>query len=77
MIFQFEVMISHGFGLIRIYCVWSISNSKIIEKIRQNPDFEKIVSGSFYIMLVVYALRFTSSNSQYITFGITLCAETP
>ena len=64
MILGFEVMIFHGFGLIGIYCIWSISNSKIIEKIRQNPDFEKIVSGSFYIMLVVYALRFTSSNSQ-------------
>ena len=69
MIFQFEVMIFHGFGLIGIYCIWSISNSKVIENIRQNPAFGKIVSGSFFIMLEVVALRFIAPNSHTIRFG--------
>ena len=71
MIFQFEVMIFHGFGLIGIYCIWSISNPKIIEKIRQNPNVEKIVLGSFFIMLEVLALRFIAPNSHSVRFGKT------
>ena len=38
-------------------------------KIRQNQSFEKIVLGSFFIMLEVLALRFIAPNSHSVRFG--------